>query len=78
MNYFCIGLAGEGGAAISNHHQTDQVALVLGSEGSGLRPLVAKTCDTLASIPINAQVESLNVSTATAIALYALTQADEK
>ena len=78
MNYFCIGLAGEGGTAISNHHQTDQIALVLGSEGSGLRPLVAKTCDILASIPINAQVESLNVSTATAIALYALTQSTQK
>ncbi|MFN3592238.1 MAG: TrmH family RNA methyltransferase, partial [Thermaurantiacus sp.] len=47
------------------------VALVLGAEGEGLRPNVAAHCDTLARLPIAPAVESLNVSTATAVALYA-------
>jgi 23S rRNA (guanosine2251-2'-O)-methyltransferase len=45
-------------------------ALVLGSEGSGVRPLVRKTCDHVARIPMGGQVGSLNVSAAGAVALY--------
>ena len=44
--------------------------LVLGAEGRGLRPLVAKTCDALVSIPMDPAVESLNVSVAAALLLY--------
>lgn len=46
------------------------LAIVLGAEGDGLRPGVAKSCTQLARIPIGARMESLNVSNAAAIAFY--------
>jgi 23S rRNA (guanosine2251-2'-O)-methyltransferase len=46
------------------------LALVLGSEGRGLRPLVARTCDVLVSIPLAGRVGSLNVAAAGAALLY--------
>jgi len=52
----------------------DRPVLVVGGEGAGLRPLVRRTCDLEASIPMAAGVESLNVSVATGIALYSLTR----
>jgi len=48
----------------------EPVAIVLGSEGKGLRKRVATTCDTLVSIPQMGQVESLNLSVAAGIVLY--------
>ena len=46
------------------------IALVLGSEGDGIRRLTAETCDALVTIPMFGSVESLNVSVASGICLY--------
>lgn len=51
------------------------IALVLGSEGDGMRRLVRETCDLLATLPMRGNVESLNVATVGSIALYSAWQA---
>jgi len=48
------------------------VVLVLGSEGSGLRPRVADACDQLVSLPLHGQMESLGVAAAAAALLYGI------
>ncbi len=65
-----IGLAGGAEADLAQVLDGGPVVLVLGSEGEGLRRLVAEHCDTLARIPMPGGFESLNVAAAAAIALY--------
>lgn len=71
--YWRVGLTGETATTLDNALGGGKVALVLGAEGEGLRHNVAQHCDVLARLPINEKVESLNVSNAAAIALYAAT-----
>jgi len=47
------------------------LAIVLGGEAAGLRPLVRRECDLLAAIPMHGRIESLNAAVAGSIALYA-------
>ena len=66
-----VGLVGEATQALYELALGDQpVALVMGSEGSGLAALTRKRCDVLASIPQHGRLSSLNVSTAGAIACF--------
>lgn len=74
IDYWCIGLAGEGKASIKTLKEYKNIALIVGSEGDGIRPLVKKNCDLLAKIDIAGEVESLNASVAAAIALYELSR----
>jgi 23S rRNA (guanosine2251-2'-O)-methyltransferase len=65
-----VALAADGDRPLSAVDLTGPIALVLGSEGEGLRPLVRRTCDHIAHIPMPGRTESLNVSATAAIALY--------
>jgi 23S rRNA (guanosine2251-2'-O)-methyltransferase len=51
------------------------VVLVLGAEGRGLRPRVRSACDALVALPLRGRMQSLNVSAAAAVLLYAISPA---
>ncbi len=68
------GASAAGEARFDQPDYAGRVVLVLGSEGRGLRKRVADVCDQLVSIPMQGQLESLNVSTAGAVLLYAVLQ----
>jgi 23S rRNA (guanosine2251-2'-O)-methyltransferase len=69
--FWRIGLAGEAEMLLAEALGPPRVALVLGAEGEGMRFNTAQHCDALARLPISERMESLNVSNAAAIALYA-------
>jgi len=69
--FWRIGLAGDATGDLKDALGPERVALVLGAEGPGMRQNVRDHCDAVARLPISAAVESLNVSNAAAIALYA-------
>lgn len=66
----------EGGEGVSYDQESypPRTALVLGSEGKGLRSLTKQKCDVLISIPLEGRTSSLNVSVATGILLYEVTR----
>lgn len=69
--YWRIGLAGDGALTLSQALPSGAVALVVGAEGEGLRHNIIQHCDAIAHLPISDAIDSLNVSNAAAIALYA-------
>jgi 23S rRNA (guanosine2251-2'-O)-methyltransferase len=69
--FWRIGLTGDAETQLKDALGSPRVALVLGAEGPGLRPNTREHCDALARLPISDAVESLNVSNAAAVALYA-------
>ena len=66
-------LVGTADEATQSIYQTDlkgPIAIVMGAEGKGIRRLTAEGCDFLVRIPMNGQVDCLNVSVATGVCLF--------
>ncbi|MEE8333646.1 MAG: 23S rRNA (guanosine(2251)-2'-O)-methyltransferase RlmB [Alphaproteobacteria bacterium] len=72
--FWCIGLDSDAPTTIEQALDTERRALVMGAEGAGLRRLTRENCDALVRIYNPGGLASLNVSNATAVALYALTR----
>jgi 23S rRNA (guanosine2251-2'-O)-methyltransferase len=75
LGFWRIALAGDGEQPLSEATPNSDVAIVLGSEGAGLRRLVRGRCDAAACIPVQVEMDSLNVSNAAAIGFYELRRA---
>ena len=75
LGWRAVGLDGSAEATLEEALDSRPTVLVLGSEGEGIRRLVAEHCDTLAKIPMPGGFESLNVSNAAAVALYEASRA---
>lgn len=71
-NFWVLGLDGHTQSEIQAQDFSTPHALVMGSEGKGLRELTKKTCDGLVKIPMLGTVESLNVAVATGISLFSV------
>ncbi|ACG73507.1 RNA methyltransferase, TrmH family, group 3 [Anaeromyxobacter sp. K] len=65
-----VALAADGERPLGEADLKGPTALVLGSEGEGIRPLVRRTCDLSARIPMSGDLDSLSVSASAAVALY--------
>ncbi len=65
-----VGIEGGTAASYTGFDLNVPLALVMGSEGHGLRRLVKESCDALISIPMHGQINSLNVSVATGVVLF--------
>ena len=73
VNFSIFGLASEGEKDVYElENETGNVALILGSEGKGLRRLTRENVDSLIKIPINVESNSLNVSNAASVAMFQL------
>jgi 23S rRNA (guanosine2251-2'-O)-methyltransferase len=68
--FWIYGLAGEGKVSLPDESFGEPTVFVIGNEGEGLRKMTAQSCDTLLSIPIDPQCESMNASASVAVALY--------
>ena len=69
-NVWVMGTSGDASQTIYDCNVNNRLALVMGSEGKGMRRLTREACDELISIPMQGSVESLNISVATAVCLY--------
>ena len=70
--YWIVGLDSKSKESIYDRIFPKRLAIVLGSEGKGVRPVNSRECDFLVSIPMLGKIESLNVSVAGAVVLYEL------
>src|SRR5262249_51524578 len=72
--YLLVGLDSTGDVDLGDAALRAPLALVLGAEGKGLRQLTRATCDQVARLDLPGRIKSLNVSNATALALYVVTK----
>lgn len=68
--FWTIGMDGYAKTTLGEMSKAGKTAIIMGSEGKGMRRLVEESCDLTIRLPISEKVESLNVSTAAAIVLY--------
>jgi 23S rRNA (guanosine2251-2'-O)-methyltransferase len=68
--FWAYGAAADGRVSAFEVDWPQRVALVLGTEGRGLRPRVAKACDELVCVPMRGRLDSLNVSATAAVLTY--------
>jgi len=72
-----VGLEGGGGSP-TDIPLTGPIAIVVGNEGEGMRPLVRESCDFILSLPMRGRVESLNAAVAGSIVIYQVLLARQK
>lgn len=70
IGFWIVGTDGEGKNAYTDDIYNSPTAIVIGSEGKGLRPSVAKHCDFIVRIPLMGNISSLNASVSSAIVMY--------
>ncbi len=68
--YWVVGTVADGGQELKSIDFQQPIALVIGSEGKGMRQKVEEMCDFLANIPIDERQSSLNASVAGSICMY--------
>ena len=71
---WCYGADGAATTAYDEPDYSGAVVLVMGAEGTGLRPRVAKSCDALVALPLHGRIESLNASAAATVLMYEIVQ----
>lgn len=78
LGWRAVGMDGSAEMTLDEALDARPTVIVMGSEGDGIRRLVAEHCEVLAKIPMPGGFESLNVSNAAAIALYEATRAQKR
>lgn len=72
--FYCIAAEAEGEKSLWDLKPLFPLAVMVGSEGKGVRPLVKKNCDEVVSIPLKGSISSLNVSNAAAVFFYEISK----
>lgn len=70
--YWVVGLDAAGTSRFQDLPASERWAIVIGGEGKGIRPLVARACDFMVAIPVRGRVASLNAAAAAAIGIHEL------
>ncbi len=76
--FWVVGAREEGGSRLWDEEFPERVAVVVGGEGFGIRPIVARACDLWVSIPSSGRIRTYNASVAAAVILYELLRGREK